>query len=409
MSLRTAGGRGGPALTAQATLMEGANVPRAIWGSPGPGSPGAPAPRPRTIAVLPGDGIGPEVTTQAVMVLRLAARLAGVELALVEGLVGGAAVDAWGTPLPDATVDLCQDSCATLLGAVGGPAWDGLPPAQRPETGLLALRRRMGLYANIRPAACHRALAGCTPLRSEVVAGADLVVYRELGSCIYYGQPRFTEALPGGFGERAVDTMTYTTHEVERLARLGFAAARARRRRVTSVDKANVLDCSRLWRRTVSRVGTEYADVRLDHAYVDSCATAIVAAPRDFDVIVTGNMFGDILSDLAAAIAGSLGMLPSASLGDAGALYEPVHGSAPAIAGRNRANPVGAILSAAMLLELSLGLCTAGRAVRDAVSAALDDGYRTADIASGAPGERLVGTAEMGEAVAARLPAAWTK
>lgn len=357
-----------------------------------------------TVAVLPGDGIGPEVTAQAVRVLKLAAGLAGVELQLVSGHVGGAAIDACGEPLPAATLELCLGADATLLGAVGGPAWDTLPPAQRPEAGLLSLRKQLGLYANIRPVACHPALASTTPLRADLVVGADLVVYRELGGGIYYGQPRFTETLPGGDGERAVDTMVYSTHEVERLARLGFAAARARRLKVTSVDKANVLDCSRLWRRTVSRLGADqFPDVRLDHAYVDSCATAIVAAPRDFDVIVTGNMFGDILSDLAAVIAGSLGMLPSASLGEKGGLYEPVHGSAPAIAGMDKANPVGAILSAAMLLELSLGLGAAAQAVRDAVSAALDDGYRTADIASGAPGERLVGTEEMGDAVAGRL------
>ncbi|MDP2871079.1 MAG: 3-isopropylmalate dehydrogenase [Bacillota bacterium] len=363
----------------------------------------------RTVAVLAGDGIGPEVTAQAVRVLQLAAGLAGVRLTLSPGLIGGQAIDACGEPLPAATLDLCLGADACLLGAVGGPAWDGLAPARRPEAGLLALRKGMGLYANIRPVACHPALAASSPLRPDLVAGADLVVYRELGGGIYYGQPRFTETLPDGGGERAVDTMVYTTPEIERLARLGFAAARSRRGRLTSVDKANVLDCSRLWRRTVQQVAAEYPDVHVDHAYVDSCAMAIVAAPRGFDVLVTGNMFGDILSDLAACIAGSLGMLPSASLGERGGLYEPVHGSAPGIAGQDRANPLGAILSAAMLLDLSLGLHQAAQAVRGAVSRALEDGYRTADISSGRAGERLVGTAEMGEAVAERIPAAWNE
>jgi 3-isopropylmalate dehydrogenase len=366
--------------------------------------------RRRTVAVLAGDGIGPEVTAQATTVLQLAARLSGVEVTLVTAPVGGQAIDACGEPLPVETLNTCIGADAVLLGAVGGPAWDGLPPARRPEAGLLALRKQLGLYANIRPVTCHPALAASSPLRADVVAGADFVVYRELGGGIYYGQPRYTEPLPGGGGgERAVDTMVYTTPEVERLARLAFAAARSRRRRVTSVDKANVLDCSRLWRRTVDQVAAGFPDVQTEHAYVDSCAMAIVAAPRDFDVLVTGNMFGDILSDLAACIAGSLGMLPSASLGEKGGLFEPVHGSAPAIAGKDQANPLAAILSVAMLLELSLGLDQAAQAVRDAVAGVLEDGYRTADIAAGGgSGLRLVGTTEMGEAVAARLAAACT-
>jgi len=367
---------------------------------------------PYRITLLAGDGIGPEVTAQALAVLREAlARTGGPLLEVREELVGGAAFDATGSPLPDATIAACLEADAVLLGAVGGPVWDTLAAELRPEAGLLALRKAMDLYANIRPVHCHPALVHASPLRPELVAGADFVVYRELGSGIYYGQPRRTEPLPHGGGERAVDTMSYTTAEVQRLARLGFAAAasgaRGRRGLVTSIDKANVLDCSRLWRRVVSQLAVEeFPGVRLEHAYVDSAAMELVARPRHFDVIVTGNMFGDILSDLAACIAGSLGMLPSASLGGGGALYEPIHGSAPDIAGRDVANPLATILSAAMMCELSLDLPAAGAAIRAAVARALDEGFRTVDIAGhGEKGAaiQVVGTAAMGEAVRERL------
>ena len=374
--------------------------------------PGAKAGDPCRITLLAGDGIGPEVAAQAVVVLREAlAKAGGRRLEVQEELVGGAALDVTGGPLPVATVAACLAADAVLLGAVGGPAWDALPAELRPEAGLLALRKAMDLYANIRPVHCHPALVHASPLRPELVAGADFVVYRELGSGIYYGRPRRTEALPDGGGERAVDTMSYTTTEIERLARLGFAAAASgatgRRGLVTSIDKANVLDCSRLWRRVVGRLAAEeFPGVRLEHAYVDSAAMDLVARPRHFDVIVTGNMFGDILSDLAACIAGSLGMLPSASLGSRGALYEPIHGSAPDIAGRDVANPLATILSAAMMCELSLDLPEVGAAIRAAVARTLDDGFRTVDIAGrGEPaaGIRVVGTAAMGEAVRERL------
>ena len=373
------------------------------------------------VAVLPGDGIGPEVTRAAVAVLAEAARLAGVELETSEGRIGGDALDQAGLPLPEETVATCLAADAVLLGAVGGPAWDDLAPERRPEAGLLALRRALGLYANIRPVQAHPTLADASPLRREVVDGADFVVYRELGGGIYYGKPRGTADLPGG-GERAVDTMVYTTAEVERLVRLGFAAARRRRRRLASVDKANVLACSRLWRRTVERVAGDYPDVRVAHAYVDSCAMEIVARPAQFDVIVTGNMFGDILSDLAACVAGSLGLLPSASLGDRGALYEPVHGSAPAIAGRDEANPLAAILSVAMMCELSLAAPDAAAAVRGAVAKVLADGYRTADLAGMTAGQAagafgggektagsVTGTAGIGFRVRERLAKSWPR
>jgi len=362
------------------------------------------------LAILPGDGIGREVTEQAVGVLREAARLDGCRrLELADGRIGGDALEHHGEPLPAATAELCRTADAVLLGAVGGPQWDGVDALRRPEAGLLALRRELDLFANIRPVHAYPQLAAASPLRADLVAGADLVIYRELGGGLYYGRPRLTEPWPGpgGGDERAVDTMVYTTAEIERLVRLGFEAARRRRGLVTSVDKANVLECSRLWRRTVQQVARDYPDVQVEHAYVDSAAMELVARPRRFDVIVTENTFGDILSDLAACIGGSMGMLPSASLGTRGALYEPVHGSAPDIAGQDRANPLAAILSAAMMCELSLDWPAAARAIRTAVAAVLDAGYRTADIAGGRAGDAC-GTAEMGRRVRETLAKVWS-
>lgn len=358
------------------------------------------------VAVLEGDGIGPEVTAQAVAVLEAVLGMAGAHVDFARAPVGGAALDLTGLPLPAETLDVCLSADAVLLGAVGGPRWEGLPPGRVPEAGLLGLRKAMGLYANVRPVTCYPAIAGSSPLRPERVSGADLVIFRELGGGLYYGLPRYTEDLPGG-GERAVDTLVYTTDEIRRLARLAFETALRRRRQVVSVDKANVLDSSRLWRRTVRELASDYPGLTVEHAYVDSFAMALVSRPTRFDVIVTGNMFGDILSDLAACIAGSLGMLASASLGSAGGLYEPVHGSAPDIAGRDAANPLGAILSAAMMCDLSLELPKAAAAVRGAVGLALEAGYRTCDIASGAGGERVVGTRSMGQAVLRCLAEAW--
>ncbi len=360
------------------------------------------------IAVLPGDGIGPEIIAEAVKVLRAGADRFGLELSFQEALIGGAAYDATGHPLPPETLVLCKSSDAVLLGAVGGPKWDNVQPASlRPEVGaLLPLRKELELFANIRPAKLFPALAGASSLRPELVAeGLDVLVVRELTGGIYFGLPKGREA----DGQRAVDTCVYTRPEIERIAHVGFEAARQRGKRLCSVDKANVLETSRLWREVVTGMASHYPDVELSHMLVDNCAMQLVRNPRQFDVIVTENMFGDILSDEAAMLTGSLGMLPSASLGatpTAGGvgtfgLYEPVHGSAPDIAGRGIANPLATILSAALLLRNSLGRNDAASAVDSAVARVLDDGLRTADIA--APGMPTVGTQAMGDAVVAAL------
>ena len=351
------------------------------------------------ITVLAGDGIGPEVTGEAVKVLQVVAARFGHQFEFRPGLIGWAAIDGEGTALPASTVELCRSSQATLLGAVGLPARDGtLPPNQRPEvSALLALRR--GLYANLRPVALHPALAARSPLKSEVIAGGvDMLIVRELNGGLYYGQPK------GRSGDSAVDTMAYSAPEIERIAVVAFEAARLRRKQVCSVDKANVLATSQLWREVVIKVAARYPDVELRHQYVDSCAMQLVQNPRQFDVIVTENTFGDILSDEAAVLAGSLGMLPSASLGESATpLFEPVHGSAPDIAGKGIANPLGAILSSAMLLRYALKLEDEAQAVEKAVSAALSAGLRTADLCL--PGERPVNTAEMGAAIVERVKA----
>jgi 3-isopropylmalate dehydrogenase len=344
------------------------------------------------IVTLPGDGIGPEVTAEARLTLEAVARRHGHALSFTAHLLGGCAIDARGTPLPDETLAACRGADAVLLGAVGGPRWDDPRAATRPETGLLGLRRELGLYANLRPVRLHPALAALSPLKAERLAGVDLLFVRELTGGIYFGQPRVEGA------DRALDTLEYTAAEVERVVRLAFRLAAARRRRVTSVDKANVLASSRLWRLVATRIGQELEGFTLEHQLVDSAAMRLIAAPAAFDVIVTENMFGDILTDEAAVLAGSLGLLPSASLG-AGprGLYEPIHGSAPDLAGTGRANPVGAILSAALLLRHSLGLEAEAQAVEAAVDGALAAGARTADL-----GGELT-TAAMGAAVRERL------
>jgi len=352
-----------------------------------------------TIAVLGGDGIGPEVTAEAVKVLRAAARRFGLELTFREALVGGAAVDTQGTPLPEDTLTLCQTADAILFGAVGGPKWDGLERKLRAEMGLLILRKTLALYANLRPVKLLPTLAGASPLRPEVVEGTDLLVVRELTGGLYFGQPRGIEPADGG--ERAVDTLVYTTPEIRRIAQVGFEAARRRRRTLASVDKANVLASSELWRRTVTEVARDYPDVRLEHVLVDTCAMELLRAPRRFDVILTENTFGDILSDEASMLTGSLGMLPSASLGDGTSLFEPVHGSAHDIAGTGQANPLAAILSGALLLRYSLGAEAAAAAVEAAVERVLAAGVRTRDLHT--PGTTVVTTAQMGDAVAAAL------
>jgi len=351
------------------------------------------------IAILPGDGIGPEVTHEAVRVLEAIAATFGHELALTKKDVGGAALTSSRDPLPPATLQTCLASSAVLLGAVGGPAFDNVAKDLRPERGLLRLRRELGAFANLRPAACFPALADCSPLRPEVSRGVDILIVRELLGGIYFGEPRSTT---GAAGNRiAIDTMRYREPEIERIARVAFELAQSRRHQVTSVDKANVLDCSRLWREVVTRVAREYPAVQLRHMYVDSAAMALVARPTDFDVLLTENMFGDILSDQAGGIVGSIGMLSSASIGGSVALYEPVHGSAPDIAGKGIANPLGAILSVAMMLRYSFHLDAEADCVEAAVASVLGGGNRTPDLAkSGLP---AIGTAEMGRKVVAAI------
>jgi 3-isopropylmalate dehydrogenase len=358
------------------------------------------------IAVLPGDGIGPEVTAEAVRVLRAVGERFEHAFSLDEALVGGCAIDRTGNPLPPDTLALCRSADAVLLGAVGGPKWDDPSAPVRPEQGLLALRKALGLYANIRPVAPHPALADVSPLKPERLQGVDLVVVRELTGGIYFGRKR--KGARRGGGEYAADLCTYTTREVERVVRVAAALAARRRGRLTSVDKANVLETSRLWRRVTERVvRAEFPEVTLDHLLVDACAMRLVQSPASFDVIVTENMFGDILTDEASVLAGSMGLLPSASLGAPGrgarrrGLYEPIHGSAPDIAGKGVANPLGAILSVAMLLRHSLGLADEALAVERAVSGVLHDGWATPDVY--AKDRHRVTTRELGAEIADRV------
>jgi 3-isopropylmalate dehydrogenase len=350
------------------------------------------------VTVLPGDGVGPEVIAEALRILRIVADFSGMEFQFREQPFGGAAWSKTGSPLPGETLDACLRSQAVLLGAIGGPEFDGLPREQRPETGLLKLRKALGGFANLRPAVCHGAIAECSPLKSSIVAGADVLVVRELLGGIYFGEGRGFE----NGGSSAYNTMRYTAEQVERIARVAFTQARKRRRKVTSVDKANVLETSQLWRGVVSRVAREFPDVKLEHMYVDTCAMHLVNEPKRFDIVLTENLFGDILSDEAAVIAGSLGMLASASIGGKVDLYEPVHGSAPDIAGRGIANPLGAIASAAMLLRHSAQLEQEATEVEAAIRRVLEAGYRTADLARG-PAAHVVGTAEMGALVEREL------
>jgi len=349
------------------------------------------------IAVLPGDGIGPEIIAEAVRVLEAVAQRFGHEFSFQEALVGGAAIDATHSALPQETLDLCKSSDAVLLGAVGGPKWDDLTGAVRPEQGLLGLRKELGLFANLRPVKLYDTLLHSSPLREEVVRGTDLVVVRELTGGIYFGQPRGREVRDGV--ETAFDTDIYTVPEVERILRVAFDLARKRRNKVTSVDKSNVMASSQLWREVAIRMGEQNPDVELEHLFVDAAAMYLIKSPTWFDVMVTNNMFGDILSDEASMLAGSLGMLPSASLG-AGKLgvYEPSHGSAPRHAGKDEANPIATILSGAFLLRHSLDLDAEARAIEDALSRVLDKGFRTYDIMS--PGNQKVGTRKMGEFIA---------
>lgn len=347
-----------------------------------------------TLTTLPGDGIGPEVVSQAVRVLQTCAESFGHTLSIVEKNVGGAALLACNDPFPRDTEDACLSSGAVLLGAVGGPAFDRYPAQLRPEAGLLRLRKALGVFANLRPAVCLPGMESMSPLRPEIVRHTDVMIVRELLGGVYFGA-RAIEGPPGA--RRASDSMTYTEPEIERIAHVAFKIAQGRRRQLLSVDKANVLDSSRLWREVVTRVGESYPDVKLSHGYVDSTAMALVSKPASFDVMVTENMFGDILSDQAGAVVGSLGLLPSASVGGKVGLYEPIHGSAPDIAGRGIANPLGTILSAGMLLRHSFGFEKEAASIESAVKQVLAAGHRTRDLDE--KGTDWVSTQEMGDLV----------
>jgi 3-isopropylmalate dehydrogenase len=358
----------------------------------------------KKVLVLPGDGIGPEIMAEAEKVLRLVDSQFNLNLTIDQGLVGGAAIDAEGTALPQRTFDLAKASDAILLGAVGGPKWDNLPPAERPEKGgLLKIRSELDLFGNLRPAILYPQLADASSLKPEVVAGLDILIVRELTGGIYFGQPRGIRELEHGERE-GFNTYVYKESEIKRIGRQAFEAARKRGGRLCSVDKANVLEVTMLWREVMIELGKEYPDVELSHMYVDNAAMQLVRAPKQFDVIVTGNMFGDILSDAAAMLTGSIGMLPSASLDINGrGMYEPCHGSAPDIAGQGKANPLATILSVAMMLRYSLAEADAADVIEKAVESVLDQGLRTGDIFS--EGCQLVSTSEMGDAVLAALQA----
>lgn len=348
------------------------------------------------VLVLPGDGIGTEVTREAVRVLERVASRFSHTVKLTEGLLGGVAIHKTGTPFPDETAALARDADATLLGAVGLPEFDNAPPSQRPERGLLGIRAALGVYANLRPVRTYQALIDSSPLKNHLVEGTDMIIVRELTGGIYYGTPRGVE------GDSAVNTMAYSRPEIDRIARMAFELARKRRKKVSSVDKSNVLECSQLWRKVVTDVAVDYPEVELEHVLVDNCAMQLILNPRRFDVVVTENMFGDILSDEGAVLAGSIGMLPSASIGGkkpSGAwvgLYEPVHGSAPDIAGQNKANPLGAIGSVAAMLEYSFGLLEEAKAVTAAIEAVLNSGRVTADLKPAGPPAT---TEQVGQAV----------
>lgn len=354
------------------------------------------------ITVLPGDGIGPEVVREGTEVLSQVAAIYEFQVQYEEGLVGGASIDATGQPLTDPVLKLAKESHAVLLGAMGGPKWDGLDYSVRPERALLALRRELGLFANLRPVKLFPALASASTLKREVVEGTDLLVVRELTGGIYFGEPKGVTKLPEGT-ERGVNTLVYTTPEIERIGRVAFEAARRRRNQVISVDKANVLEVTELWRRVITQVHKEggFADIQLDHMLVDNCAMQLIRNPKQFDVIVTTNMFGDILSDEAAMLTGSIGMLPSASIGGKVGMYEPVHGSAPDIAGKDMANPLATILTVALMLRHSLDQGDAAERIEKAVGDVLNEGYRTADIQE--EGCRLIGCKEMGRLVREKI------
>jgi 3-isopropylmalate dehydrogenase len=355
------------------------------------------------IAVLPGDGIGPEIVSEAIAVLEAIGKRFHHQFDFETKLVGGAATDQIGVPLPDETLKAAQSADAVLLGAVGGPKWDTLDYSIRPERALLALREKLGLYANLRPAKCYSILADASTLKREVVEGVDILVIRELTGGIYFGQPR--GITKEDTCEKGINTEVYTTPEIVRIAKVAFELARGRNKKVMSVDKANVLESSALWRKVVIEVHKDYPDIALSHLYVDNCAMQLIRNPKQFDVIVTTNLFGDILSDEAAMLTGSIGMLPSASVGEKDGkrhgMYEPIHGSAPDIAGFDLANPIATILSVAMMLQMSFGLEKEAAVIEDAVLSVLNEGYRTADIYS--DGMKRVGTKEMGKRILEKI------
>ncbi len=349
------------------------------------------------ITLLPGDGIGPEIMSVTVELLKVIGEKFNIQFDFTEAVIGGAAIDATGEPLPAKTLEICRNSDAVLLAAIGGYKWDNLPRHQRPETGLLGLRAGLGLFANLRPATIFPQLVDASTLKREVVEGVDVMVVRELTGGIYFGQPKGIFATETG-QKRGVNTMGYTEAEIDRIAKVGFETAQKRSGKLCSVDKANVLDVSQLWRDRVTNMAQEYPDVELSHLYVDNAAMQLVRAPKQFDTIVTGNLFGDILSDISAMLTGSIGMLPSASLGAEGpGLFEPVHGSAPDIAGQNKANPLAMVLSAAMMLRYELNQPQAANSIEKAVSQVLERGDRTGDIMS--EGMNLLGCTAMGEAL----------
>ncbi len=348
------------------------------------------------IALIPGDGIGPDIIEQAVLVLEKIGKIYNHEFKFIEVLAGGCAIDKIDTPLPEETLEICKNSDAVLLGALGGPKWDNLPGDMRPEKALLGLRKGLKLYANIRPVVLYNELKDACPLKSSIIEdGIDLCIVRELTGGIYFGDKGRKQ---GEYGEEAFDIKIYNESEIERILKIAFETAKKRNRKVTSIDKANVLESSRLWRKVAERVAEDYPDINLEHMFVDNGAMQIIRDPKQFDVIVTGNMFGDILSDEASVISGSIGMLPSASLGDGNiGMYEPIHGSAPDIAGKDIANPLATILSTAMMLKYSFNLIEEANMIEKAVESVLKNGYRTADIMQ--EGKKLVGTEEMGKLI----------
>jgi|TARA_B100000959_G_scaffold31610_1_gene30110 3-isopropylmalate dehydrogenase len=348
------------------------------------------------IAVLPGDGIGPEVVREGLKILSAVAEKFCISFDLQEGIIGGAAIDKYGKPLPQSSLDLAKNADAVVLGAVGGPKWENLDYRIRPERALLGLRNRLELYANLRPAKVFSTLIDASSLKKEVIENTNIMIVRELVGGIYFGKPKGVEKLEDG-NEKGVNTLVYTTPEIKRIAKIAFEVASKRKKKVLSVDKANVLESTELWRKVVTKVHADYQDIELSHMYVDNCAMQLVKDPKQFDVIVTTNMFGDILSDEAAMLTGSIGMLPSASLGGNNGMYEPIHGSAPDIAGRDIANPIATIMSIAMMFKYSFGVDEASEVIESAVEKILQNGYRTKDIMDNSG--KLVGTKEMGDLI----------